>query len=266
MHSSSQGPGDESSVLPVRRMLHLSPERSQSLSPPRHRRSHSLAEWSASAAPLWQPHEQTPSPAAPPAADQYPSHPSPQHPEQPPSSDTPASSSTGGHSQRQEHQQAHGPAIAETLAGNGGFGDVGFSGRPHSPVIRTATIDVGALMGGSSPRWHLGSPRSRLHSPTTHASADRDGSRGQLMSWLRPESPARGTGMPDAESGGPGAFQEEGTWTLQQAATAQRQVQRERAELDEIRTQLEVREARIRAQELQQMRAQSQVRTALPVA
>ena len=231
-HGSSRGLGEEAAASPVRRILQLSPERSNSLSPRRHRRSHSLADWSASGAPLWQPHEGSPSPAALPAPDSY-SH--DQH--------TPTSSSAEDHSRQQHQQPAHAAGLAAVL---GGRGDGAFFGRPGSPVIRTATIDVGALMGGR-PRRHMGSPRGRLHSPTAQASPDRDSSREiGPHSWLRPGVPSPQTSAAnEAESGGDGA------WALQQ----------EREELAQIRVQLEVREARLRAREQQ---LESEVRSASP--
>jgi hypothetical protein len=51
-----------------------------------------------------------------------------------------------------------------------------------------------------------GQPAQPAAQPHHTRLADRDGSCGQLLSWLRLESPARGTGMADIESGGPGAF------------------------------------------------------------
>lgn len=93
----------------------------------------------------------------------------------------------------------------------------------------------------------MGSPRGRLHSPTAQASPDRDSSREiGPHSWLRPGVPSPQTSAAnEAESGGDGA------WALQQ----------EREELAQIRVQLEVREARLRAREQQ---LESEVRSASP--
>ncbi|CAL8464600.1 g4135 [Coccomyxa elongata] len=257
-HGSSRGAGEEaSSTAPVRRMLQLSPERLQSLSPqPRHRRSRSLAEWSASAAPLWQPQsEQLPSsttPSTPPA--QHSGPPKPQHLQQLPSSPHFTSSSSSGRHALQ--QDAHAPVLAahtSTEASGSGrqfSGDTWLPGRPHSPVFRTSTIDVGALMGGS-PWRPLGSPHSRLgspDSPTSHDSRDHDSSRSISHTRLRPDSSVHRTDIGHLQN-----REEEGTWALQQAAAMQRQVQRERAELAHLRSQLEEREARLaaRAREVQ---------------
>ena len=60
--------------------------------------------------------------------------------------------------------------------------------------------------------------------------------------------------------------EEEGTWALQQAAAMQRQVQRERAELAQIRAQLDAREARLAARtvELQIADSSSSAHTPSP--
>ncbi len=190
-HGSSRGLGEESSTAPVRRMLQLSPERSQSVSPqPRHRRSNSLAEWSASAAPLWQPHEQTPSsttPSTPPGPGQHFGPPKPQPLEQLPSSSQPTSSNSTATALPAAH-------TSKEASGSGRLfsGDASLPGRPHSPVFRTSTIDVGALMGGS-PWRQGGSPRSRLSSPdspASHAARDLDSSRSVFHNRLRSDSPS----------------------------------------------------------------------------
>ncbi len=185
-------------------MLQLSPEPSQSLSPqPRHRRSRSLAEWSASAEPLWQPQsEQLPSsttPSTPPG--QHSGPPQSQHLEQPPSSLQLTSSNSTGRLALQQDAHAPVPAVhtsTEALGSGRQFsGDTGLPGQPHSPVFRTSTIDVGALMGGS-PWRPLGSPRSRLgspDSPTSHESRDHDSSRSILHTRLRPDGSVHRTDM-----------------------------------------------------------------------
>ena len=189
-HGSSRGQGEEASTAPVRRMLQLSLERSQSVSPqPRDRRSHSLAEWSASAAPLWQPHEQTPSsttPSTPPAPGQHSGPLKPQPLEQLPSSSQPTSSNSTATALPAAHTSTEASGSGRLFSG-----DASLPGRPHSPVFRTSTIDVGALMGGS-PWRQGGSPRSRLSSPdspASHASRDLDSSRSIFHTRLRPDSP-----------------------------------------------------------------------------
>ncbi|BDA49523.1 probable E3 ubiquitin-protein ligase HERC2 at N-terminal half [Coccomyxa sp. Obi] len=271
-HDSSRGLGEEASTAPVRRMLQLSPERSQSVSPqPQHRRSHSLAEWSAAAAPLWQPHEQIPSsttPSTPPG--QHTGPPKPQQSEQLPSSPQPTSSnSTGGPALQQDTHAPVPAAHTSTEASGSGrhfSGDTGLPGRPHSPVFRTSTIDVGALMGGS-PWRPMGSPHSRLgspDSPTSRALRDHDNSSSSSIfhTRLRPDSPVH---RPDMAR--PQNREEEGTWALQQAAAMQRQVQRERAELAQLRSRLEEQEARLaaRARELQLADSPSSMPTPLPL-
>lgn len=271
-HSSSRGPADEE--VTVRRMLQLSPQRSQSLSPQRHRRtaSPSLADWTALGAPLWQPHEQSPSSISdPPSRPQQPSHQVLQQREQPPASTDVSLAASSAESKLSRHLQEQHQSPAQTAQASSGERRYSSDLRqPRSPVFRTSTIDVGALMG-SSP-WHLGSQRSpplRSSSTASHASGDTDGHFTLLgaspvqQSRLRPGDDSLHSSAAEGEQeSGSGVGLEEAARMLQRAVAMQRQTELERAELQQMLRQLEAREQQLaaRVRELQARHSHSQVR------
>lgn len=258
---------DDVQPLPVRQMLQLSPQRTQSLSPERRRSTHqfrSLADWGMSEAPLWLPHEQLP-----PEAISSPRT----HRAGSISSDHAVSSPEGSPNaqSRLRHMRSR-SSLAATAGSSASSVGSSFEGesqttalhRTRSPVTRTNTIDVGAFLA-ESPRG--GGGYSAFTSPMAHASSGSGSPRSrfrpsilsmQETAALQSSSVTAAYAQEDAQGGGG----EEGVM-MQRLAALQLEVERERAEVQQKQERLRTQEAELLA--LQgQLRKTAQVRAFVP--